>query len=53
MDLLLYVDLAKIRTRGEGVKKHEKFADVLYAWPLIPSFLRIRPYLVHSAAAAD
>ena len=28
------VDLAKMRTRGEGVKKPENFADVLYVWPL-------------------
>ena len=28
------IDLAKMRTRGEGVQNPENFADVLYVWPL-------------------
>ena len=28
------VDQSQMRTRGEGVKKSQNFADVIYGWPL-------------------
>ena len=28
------IDLAKMRTRGEGIKNHKIFANVLYEWTL-------------------
>ena len=32
------VDLAEMRTRGEGVQNPENFADVLYEWSLLLLF---------------
>ena len=29
------VDQSQMRTRGEGVKKSQNFADVIYGWPLL------------------